>query len=495
MSKGVKVLIGILIALAAAAAVFLGAVYFVNKNSDGFLNKTYLNGTDIGGETPDDVAETIASQYGNSTVQLTENGTVVLTGSLADFGYTFNQDALETELEQQLQQQKSGPMQVWKTLLSGDYLHIEAGYDFDETKLQAFCVSSSFSVPRVESSEASIQLNTEDEKYEVVPAVQGNMVNDATLQADLKTYLDQQTSSGNLGDVLTFEIPSDVYTSQTVSTDTAALQQECDEKNKALQLDDYKNMSVTYTFGDQTEVLDGDTIISWLTLADDGSVTVDDSKIADYVAGLASKYNTRYLDRQFTTTGGQTITISGASNEYGYTIDQDAECKQLKQDILSKQSVTREPCYVSQNDYGNPLYYQRSGTDDLAGTYVEVDITKQHLWFYKDGQLVVESDVVTGDLSTNQGTELGVFPLAYKESPSTLKGEHVDGTPYSVEVQYWMPFFEGEGLHDASWRSAFGGTIYQTDGSNGCVNCPPAVAKTIYDNIEAGMAIVIYEES
>lgn len=56
-----------------------------------------------------------------------------------------------------------------------------------------------------------------------------------------------------------------------------------------------------------------------------------------------------------------------------------------------------------------------------------------------------------------------------------------------------MPFFEGEGLHDAPWKSSFGGDIYKTDGSHGCVNLPTDVAGTIYNNIQAGMAIVIYK--
>ena len=220
MSKGIKILIGILIAVFAVGAAVLGVGYFINKNSDGFLKKTWMNGTSIEGKSPEEVAQNIASQYGNSKVQLMENGTVVLEGSLSDFGYTFDENAVQKELEQDLEQQKSSFIRVWKTLLIGDYLHIETGYDFDETKLQAYCVSQSFSVPRVESSEASLQLNTEQEKYEVVPAVQGNMINDAALQAELKQYLDEQTSSGELGDVISYEIPSDVYTSQTVSADT-----------------------------------------------------------------------------------------------------------------------------------------------------------------------------------------------------------------------------------------------------------------------------------
>ena len=64
---------------------------------------------------------------------------------------------------------------------------------------------------------------------------------------------------------------------------------------------------------------------------------------------------------------------------------------------------------------------------------------------------------------------------------------------YRTEVTYWMPFYEGQGLHDASWRSAFGGNIYLTNGSHGCVNMPPYAAEAVYNNIEAGVAIIIYQ--
>ena len=55
-----------------------------------------------------------------------------------------------------------------------------------------------------------------------------------------------------------------------------------------------------------------------------------------------------------------------------------------------------------------------------------------------------------------------------------------------------MPFNGGIGMHDAYWRSSFGGRIYKTNGSHGCINLPPAVAKTIYENISAGMPVLCY---
>ena len=160
----------------------------------------------------------------------------------------------------------------------------------------------------------------------------------------------------------------------------------------------------------------------------------------------------------------------------------------------SNTAVEREPVYVqtTADGYETPIYYKRDGQDDLAGNYVEANLSMQHLWFYVDGGLVIESDFVSGCVAKGHETNTGVFPLPYKESPSVLSGQ--DGpNGYEVKVNYWMPFSDGQGLHDAVWRGAFGGTIYQTNGSHGCVNLPLSAAAAIYNYIEAGMAIVIYK--
>ena len=122
-------------------------------------------------------------------------------------------------------------------------------------------------------------------------------------------------------------------------------------------------------------------------------------------------------------------------------------------------------------------------------SYVEVSIGAQHLWFYKDYQLLYETDVVTGCIAKNTPTQTGIFPIAYKESPATLiPSNETNGTP----VKYWMPFYDGQGLHDANWRSAFGGNIYQTSGSHGCVNMPYPAAEFIFNNADTGTPVVLY---
>ena len=83
----------------------------------------------------------------------------------------------------------------------------------------------------------------------------------------------------------------------------------------------------------------------------------------------------------------------------------------------------------------------------------------------------MESDIVTGDVAKKTETQTGAFPLAYKQSPGVLTGQNAENG-WNVNVSYWMPFFDGQGLHDATWRSSFGGNIYLTNGSHGCVNLP-----------------------
>ncbi|MEE0955051.1 MAG: L,D-transpeptidase family protein [Eubacterium sp.] len=527
------------VVLAAIILIGIGAFYMSCRSQKGFLEGTTLNGQDVSGKTAAEISDEQVAKYKDVTVTLLENSSEALTGKLSDYGYTFDQDSFEQALTKKMQEEKSSLSLMFKARTSGYALSIEDACSFDPDVFSRFVTSASFAEPRVESKDAELTLDEANNTYVVSEPVQGNMIDDAKLQSYVKEQIDAylagdadgsgKSSSGSLkfsdstsntasssnsssskdsdsssqasdggvkvsGSGLEISLPSSLYTSKTVSTDTADLEAEAKEKTKDLRLKAYDSMSITYTFGDETYEVDNETLKSWISVDDDLNVTVDEEKLKSFINDLAMKYNTRHLQRTFKTTGGGTVIFSDTLNDYGYIIDQDAELQQLESDVKGMQSVTREPVYVKTNDWGNPYYYKRNGTDDLAGNYVEVDLTSQHLWFYKDGALVVESDIVSGNASKGLQTQTGVFPLAYKESPATLTGTYAETESWKNEVQYWMPFFEGEGLHDADWRTSFGGQIYQTNGSHGCINLPPAVAKTIFETISAGTPIVIYNE-
>ena len=144
-----------------------------------------------------------------------------------------------------------------------------------------------------------------------------------------------------------------------------------------------------------------------------------------------------------------------------------------------------------------PLWLQEANSrssQDWGNTYVEINLSAQHLYFYKDGALVVESDFVSGNMSKGYDTPGGIYSLKYKQSPAVLRGDiQPDGSyGYESPVTYWMPFNGGVGMHDASWRSTFGGNIYLSNGSHGCINLPISAAKKIYENISSGTPVICF---
>ena len=237
------------------------------------------------------------------------------------------------------------------------------------------------------------------------------------------------------------------------------------------------SMSVTFRFGDKTEILDGATISNWLETMPNGSVSVNEEKAKEYVASLASAYDTFGRKRSFTTHDGRNITVTGG--DYGFWMDRVSTRQKLITQILSGESAELEPVY-----YGMAISY---GDNDIGNTYVEINIGEQHLWVYRDGDQVNESDFVSGGLFKGNGTPEGTYAITYKERDATLVGEG-----YQSSVKYWMPFNGNIGLHDASWRNEFGGHIYYMNGSHGCVNLPSEKAAEIYEQVEKGVPVIVY---
>ncbi|MDO5455835.1 MAG: L,D-transpeptidase, partial [Eubacteriales bacterium] len=326
------------------------------------------------------------------------------------------------------------------------------------------------------------------------PEVQGNEIDDKILQEyisgclaeTLKKAVGQPAEAAGAELHTSYEFPAESCVKPKIYQNDEGL------LTKREALNTYSGAEVTYVFGEEEMKLD---LFALSELMDINGKTAElsDEKIGDFVSRLEEKYDTRYIDRTFHTSYDEDIVIEAKYNDYGYTIVGEDEAEQLREDIESRKPVKREPIYIETNSWGNPYYLRRDGVDDMAGTYIEVDLTAQHMWYYRDGELYLDSPVVSGDVTKGRGTQTGCFPLAYKESPSVLTGGQGDGE-YETKVQYWMPFYEGQGLHDADWRYYFGGSIYRGNGSHGCVNLPVGVAAELYSVVEVGTAIVIYYE-
>ena len=135
------------------------------------------------------------------------------------------------------------------------------------------------------------------------------------------------------------------------------------------------------------------------------------------------------------------------------------------------------------------------GVNDIGSTYIEVDLSAQHMYYYQNGSVIFESDIVSGDMTySDRQTPPGIFTLYYKKSPDVLRGSKLPNGQYEYEqpVTYWMPFNGGIGFHDAAWQPYFGGTRYYGGGSHGCINLPPSNAAILYNIIDYGVPIVCF---
>ena len=268
------------------------------------------------------------------------------------------------------------------------------------------------------------------------------------------------------------------YLKPSYTAESKKVTEACDAMNK------YLGAMVTYDFKPNTEVVDSSMISQWVKVDDDMNVTFDDNAVKEYIQSLAAKYDTKGKERTFTSASGNTVTVSGGN--YGWKIDQNAEYNALIANIQNAETVTREPNYSSRaaSHEGN----------DVGNTYAEVNLTTQHMYYVKDGQIALETDVVTGNPNKGNDTPTGVYSLAYKAKDQTLRGtKKADGTyEYETPVKYWMPFNGGVGFHDASWQPTFGGSRYLTNGSHGCVNMPPEMAAKLFDLISAGTPVVVH---
>ncbi len=249
----------------------------------------------------------------------------------------------------------------------------------------------------------------------------------------------------------------------------------------------YMNSEITYVFSDSKYVLNGAKIADWIKVKDNGqfeldefdNLVIDEEAVTEFVKEFCDKYSTVNKPRTFKSHTGDMVTIEKGT--YGSKIDYKPELEYLLNQLPRGTQTMREPEYVQKPFSG------LTGLNDIGNTYIEVDMSEQHLYYYVKGTLKLDSDVVTGCTGLGRGTPERVCYVYFKQRNRTLHGED-----YDTFVNYWMAVYNNIGIHDANWRGKFGGTIYKSAGSHGCVNTPIAKVKELYDMVEVGTPVLLH---
>lgn len=251
-------------------------------------------------------------------------------------------------------------------------------------------------------------------------------------------------------------------------------------------VDAFQQCGVVYDMGDQMMPLQGGISGGFLTvdqsglplLDEAGEPVVDPERIKTFISQLAEEYDTYGKEISFQSTRGDMVQVPG-NGTYGTTIDQEAEFDYLVAALEENREEVHIPAYIQQGLV--------RGRNDIGDTYIEVDMTEQKMYYYVDGELVIETDIVTGNTGRRMGTPQGVNYVYNKQRNRVLRGQG-----YASPVKYWVPVKGAIGIHDASWRSEFGGEIYKTNGSHGCINTPTDVMAQLYEQVEIGTPVIMF---
>lgn len=446
---------GILLAGSLLVLLYLGiSVFFLSH----FMFRTTLNGSSISLKSVEAVEDVLRSQCDGYALTVTGRGNLRTELRAKDISMV---PMFDGQLERMLREQNAFAWPI--SVLKETALETSSFATFDPEQVKTALMNSVFFYNDNQVQPVDATYVYEGDVFKVVPEDEGSLLNAS------KVFDAANEAIGSLLRQLSLE-ENGCYIEPAVYADDEALNAFVDLLNR------YAAMTIRIDYGEEAEVLDGETIKDWLVI-DGENVTVSEEAVKEYVATLCRAHDTFTLDREFRTSLGEVITVKGGN--YGWWTDRVSTAEAIKEAILKGEDVTMEPVYYA--------VASTRGSSDIGNSYVEIDLNNQHVYVYKDGLMVLETDCVSGRPTNGNQTPTGTYAITYKTTNAVLRGEN-----YETPVKYWMPFNGNVGMHDASWRGSFGGEIYVRNGSHGCVNLPPAAAKQIYDLVEQGEAVVVY---
>ncbi|WP_297637300.1 L,D-transpeptidase family protein [uncultured Clostridium sp.] len=429
-----------------------GSLYF----KDRFSLRSEINNVDISKTTVSEAKEKIENEMRNYEITIEgRDKEGIIKGT--DIGLSFEG---EEELNRILEEQNHF---AWIGQLFNPTKEILNNFiKYDKEKLMKNIDGLEILGNEVEPKNASFKY--ENEEFVIIDEVLGNKLDKKKIVKEIENGIKNGERAINLEEKNCYIKP------KYLKDDEKTIKMK--EKLNAI-----LNINIEYSLNKNEVKLSKESLGKILSTNKKMELAINEKEINKFVDEIGRKFNTIGTSRNFKASNGSNITVGNGN--YGYAIDRTAIIKEIKKAIQEGTSISKEPVFSQKGNVGVG--------NDLGNTYVEISLGGQHIWFYKNGQLVIDSDIVTGNINRGWHTPPGVYKLTYKQRKAVLVGED-----YRTPVDFWMPFNGGIGLHDATWRAQFGGEIYKSSGSHGCVNLPYNVAETIYNSINGEMPIILY---
>ncbi len=458
----------------AAAAYLAGAVAFMNV----FLPDTTLNGRDVSLRTVGDVAAESSDASGDFSLAVSGQG-VTLDISAASIKARYDGGAFARQAIK-LQHPWLWPLEVTGT----HELELDQAMSYDAARLTDLVGSAVDAVNKDAKApvDASVAFNEESKRYEVKSEEAGTTLDKPAVVSAVRAAVGRREAK--------LELDDSVLVKPTVTSEDERLVNAAKQANASLEA------TQTLTSHDTTVATVGEEQLrQWVHLADDLSVTFDTEACTKWAQGdLSKQIDTYGSTRSYQRPDGKQVTVSGGT--YGWICDGAQIASEIAENVREGKAASIEVPWKQEAASWN------AGGQDWGSRYIDVDLAEQHVRFYDDGKVIWETDCVSGGLddkgemhstpsgvyTINSNMRSGNVELRGKIDPKTNEPEYIS------HVEYWMPFIEDSvALHDADWRSSFGGDLYRSNGSHGCVNLPVGKARDLYGMVSVGTVVVVHE--
>ncbi|UWP59913.1 L,D-transpeptidase family protein [Ruminococcus gauvreauii] len=453
-----KVALAILLVAAVLLGIYFGLSLFFRSH---FMFGTTINRLGCSGRSVERVKEELQDHIMEYELTLKERDDQTEVISAGQLGLKYVDD---NGVEQLLEEQN--PFSWIAALFRGNDYQVSANTQYDKSTVDEILNGLTCFQENHVTAPADAVIEETDDGFVITPEVQGNTLKRDQVKQAVIDAVDAGRTELDLEELDLYEKPSVLSTDEGLN---AELQQ----------LNTITTAQITYDFVDRQFTVDRSVIREWLVKDENGDYVLDQDQAAAWVKHMAYETDTFGLEHTFQTSLGPTITLA-AGGDYGWVINKDETTQQLIDNINAGTQGNLEPVYVY-------TAMDRS-SNDIGGTYVEVCIQEQKMWCYKDGQLVVETPVVTGNSATGHDTPSGsVWAIDAKKKDAHFK-------QFNVDVTFWLPFNGGVGIHDASWRSSseYVPSTFRSNGSHGCVNTPYDAAEQIFNTVDIGYPVIVY---
>lgn len=469
---GRKLLIG---AAALLAAAYCGGIYFFSRH---FLPNTHVQGVDIGYLDAAAAEAKLQSDIVYDSILLKgRSGDEVLRLDGAEVVKSFSSTQEAISAQDKL-------LWIRALLVEGIDPGIKLSAEADEEKLnEAISALSMLNPDNITSfSNAHPKLNAETNLYEVEAETEGNDIDTDAFTEAVREAIANGCAELDLDE-------AGVYKEPTMRSDSSLLAGQIDWMNSI------NSAGASLDLGAGVVIPVNGELIGALVGADG---MADEQAVRNYVTWIAVTYNTSSADKTRSFINHNNIEKI-INTSYGWELNED-KTYPLLFELINKvifDTTVADTATLNPEDYAIKAVWKKSAAshaeNDLGPSYIEIDMGEQNVYVYIDGNCVLTTPCVTGRMTKGRMTPEGMYQIQYKQKNRYLTGRNPNGSiSYRSYVHYWMPFNGGIGLHDATWRSKFGGNLYVGGGSHGCINLPLDMAQQLYDIVYTGMPVVCY---